>query len=76
MGSNREAILIWAIPTWTAWAEFEQAAMDRDGLSAWKEAALPFGAITNRTLLVDAPLAPLRTGRQPQVEDRRPLDDL
>ena len=25
---------------------------------------------------VDAPLSPMRTGRQPQVEDRRPLDTL
>jgi hypothetical protein len=27
-------------------------------------------------LMIDAPLAPLRTGRQPQIEDRRPLDEL
>jgi hypothetical protein len=33
------------------------------------------GVHTERTLLVDAPLSPLRTGRQPQVEDRRPLDE-
>jgi len=26
--------------------------------------------------MIDAPLAPLRTGRQPQIEDRRPLDEL
>ncbi len=33
-------------------------------------------ADVQRTLLVDAPLSPMRTGRQPQVEDRRPLDEL
>jgi hypothetical protein len=76
MRTEREVILIWAIPSWAEWAEFEQASMHRDGLSTWKEASRPFGGLTNRTLLVDAPLAPLRTGRQPQVEDRRQLDDL
>ena len=32
-------------------------------------------ASVQRTLLVDSPLNPMRTGRQPQVEDRRPLTD-
>jgi hypothetical protein len=27
-------------------------------------------------LLVDSALNPLRTGRQPQIEDRRPLSDV
>ena len=31
------------------------------------------GADVQRTLLVDAPLSPMRIGRQPSVEDRRPL---
>ena len=76
MRSEGEVILIWAIPSWADWADFEQASMRRDGLSAWKEAIRPFGGYTYRTLMVDAPLAPLRTGRQPQVEDRRPLAEL
>ncbi len=71
--SEGEVILIWSIPTWADWADFEQASMHRDGLGAWKEAVRAFGGHTHRTLMVDAPLAPLRTGRQPQVEDRRPL---
>ena len=33
-------------------------------------------AIWRRILLVDAPLSPLRIGRQPAVEDRRPLDEI
>lgn len=76
MSTDREAILIWAIPSWTDWAEFEQASMDRDRLVDWKDAVRPFGAVADRTLLVDAPLAPLRTGRQPRVVDRVPLADL
>ena len=76
MRSEGEVVLVWAIPTWADWADFEQASMRRDGLGAWKEAIRPFGGSTFRTLMVDAPLAPLRTGRQPQVEDRRPLAEL
>lgn len=76
MRSEGEVILIWAIPTWTHWAAFEQASMRRDGLPSWKHAVRDFGAVTQRTLLVDAPLAPLRTGRQPQIEDRRPLAEI
>ena len=76
MRSEGEVVLVWAIPTWSDWADFEQAAMRRDGLGAWKEAIRPFGGYTSRTLMVDAPLAPLRTGRQPQVDDRRPLAEL
>jgi hypothetical protein len=29
-----------------------------------------------RTVLVDAELSPLRIGRQPSAEDRRPLDEI
>ena len=76
MQSDDEAILIWAIPTWTEWAEFEQAMIQRDGLSRWKEVLRDFQSSVRRTLLVDAPLAPLRTGRQPQIEDRRPLSQI
>lgn len=78
MVDDTEAILIWAIPDWPTWAAFEQAALgaseDAAALTAWRATCREVGAVTKRTLLVDAPLAPLRTGRQPQVEDRRPLD--
>lgn len=76
MRSEGEVILIWAIPTWAAWAEFEQASLRRDGLIGLKHAVREFGAHTQRTLLVDAALAPLRTGRQPQIGDRRPLSEI
>jgi len=45
-------------------------------MGEWREVLVDFDATFRRTLMVDAPLAPLRTGRQPQVEDRRPLDDV
>ncbi len=75
MGSDSEAIVIWAFESWDAWSEFEQA-WDADGLAAWRARLLAVGADVRRTLMVDAPLGPLRTGRQPQVEDRRPLSEI
>ncbi|MGZ4712312.1 MAG: NIPSNAP family containing protein [Acidimicrobiia bacterium] len=76
MRSEAEAILVWAIPGWIEWTEFERAAMDRAGLDRWKSTVRELGPFVTRTLMVDAPLAPLRTGRQPQVEDRRPLAEI
>jgi hypothetical protein len=77
MVNDSECIVIWAIPSWDVWATFEQAALAPDGgpLADWKRTALRLGADWQRSLLVDAPLAPLRTGRQPQESDRVPLDD-
>ena len=73
MRVDNEAILIWAIPDFAAWADFEAGGTADQALLDWKETIGRFGAFVERTLMVDAPLAPLRTGRQPQVEDRRPL---
>jgi len=42
----------------------------------WRTTVEGLGARTQRILLVDSPLAPLRTGRQPQVSDRRPLSEI
>jgi hypothetical protein len=73
MTNDSEAIVLWAFPSWAAWAEFEEA-WDGAGLAAWRARLVALGADVHRSLLVDAPLAPLRTGRQPQIEDRLPLD--
>ena len=56
-----------------------RAGLARPGEPRWATGARPtlgLGADWRRQLLVDAPLSPLRTGRQPQVEDRLPLDQL
>ncbi len=64
MRNDDEAILLWAIPTWQQWASGEQ---DRD-LATWRRG---IGARAwERVLLVDAPLCPLRIGRQPSRDDR------
>jgi hypothetical protein len=45
-------------------------------MRAWAEWLAGAGVSMRRTLMVDAPLAPLRLGRQPAVSDRRPLDTI
>jgi hypothetical protein len=74
MVNDSEAIVLWAIPDWPTWARFEQE-WEGGALSAWKTHLVGLGADVRRTLLVDAPLSPLRIGRQPSVDDRKPLED-
>jgi hypothetical protein len=80
MGADDEAILLWALPDWATWGRCEQAwlaAADGTGpFAAWRTRLLALGATWRRQLLTDAPLSPLRLGRQPDVGDRRPLDTL
>jgi hypothetical protein len=80
MVNDSEALVIWAIPDWDAWARVEQAWLgagdDAEWLAGWRGTARGLGADWRRSLMVDAPLSPLRIGRQPAVSDRRPLDEL
>jgi hypothetical protein len=76
MVNDSECIVIWAIPDWPTWATFEQAWLGSGGLGAWSKTLMELGADWRRTLLVDAPLSPMRIGRQPEVADRQPLDSL
>jgi hypothetical protein len=80
MVNDSEAIVIWAVPDWATWARVEQAWLgegdDADLLAGWRKTTLGLGADWRRSLLVDAPLAPLRLGRQPAASDRRPLDEI
>lgn len=70
MTNDSEAFLLWAIPTWTQWAELEKALRTDPALSAWRAQSNELTTSFNRYLLVDAPLSPFRTGRQPRREDR------
>lgn len=77
--NDSEAVLLWALPDWAAWAGVEQAwlAAPSDGpLHDWRRRTLDLGADWRRWAMVDAPLAPLRTGRQPRESDRVPLDEV
>lgn len=79
MVADTEAVLIWALPHLDAWVELEQAWLTahHDGpLVHWRKTALGHGASWRRTLMVDAPLSPLRIGRQPTEDDRLPLDEV
>ncbi len=62
-----EAFLLWSIPSWEQWGEAE-ACLRRGGTWAGRQrdAVMDF----KRILLVDAPLGPLRIGRQPSRADR------
>ena len=76
MADDSEALLLWAIPDWPTWVAYERAWSPGGALAGWRTTLLGLGASWRRQLLVDSPLNPLRTGRQPQAADRRPLDDL
>ncbi len=75
MISDTEAIVIWAFASLEAWGEFERA-WDGSALAGWRARLVTMNADVRRTLMVDAPLSPMRTGRQPRVEDRRSLDEI
>jgi hypothetical protein len=76
MVNESECLLVWAAPSWTAWAAYEQAWAAGGALEPWRKTTVRLGADWRRTLMVDAPLAPLRLGRQPAVSDRRPLEEI
>ena len=74
MRNDSECLLLWAISEPNHWAAFE-AAQD-DGFSSWRKACESLVLDWQRILLVDAPLSPLRLGRQPKASDRVPLDEI
>jgi hypothetical protein len=67
MRADDELVVLRSLPDWPSWAAYEEelasARLDDRVRSL------------QRILLVDAELSPLRIGRQPSVEDRRPLED-
>jgi len=76
MANDHEVIMIWSIPDWGTWAAFESSHADPgSAIRAFRNSVPQTPLGWSRNLMADAPLSPLRTGRQPQVEDRRPVDD-
>lgn len=65
-----ECILIWAIPSWPAWAEFEKALHVDGPVRRWQNSLNDIGRGFARFLMLDAPLSPMRIGRQPARTDR------
>lgn len=76
MVDDDECVLLWAVPTWADWGAHEQAHVDGDAdVVGWVERARDVVTGRHRTLLVDAPLSPMRTGRQPRRSDRTDWTD-
>jgi hypothetical protein len=76
MVNDSECFIIWAIPTWERWAEFEAAQRTDDALLKWREQIQGIAVDWQRCLLVDSPVNPMKTGRQPAVKDRKPLEEI
>ncbi|SEF56610.1 hypothetical protein SAMN04489712_101444 [Thermomonospora echinospora] len=68
MRNDSECLLLWAIPTWEAWADVERD--EAAGRRRILEAVTPLIRGRERILLADSPLCPFRTGRQPSRADR------
>ncbi len=75
MVDDDEALLLWAIPTWKEWAAVEDARLSDDDLVAWRRGVRDIVTAWRRVLLVDSPLSPMRTGRQPARSDRTDWED-
>jgi hypothetical protein len=75
MCDDTECIVIWGFRDWQTWGRFEAAEHD-DRLAAWRARQRTMDATKRRILMVDAPLSPMRIGRQPEESDRRPLDEI
>ncbi len=76
MVDDSEVIALWAFADWEAWTAFERRHLALGPDDPWTRARRSVGAHVKRTLMVDAPLGPLRLGRQPQTTDRRPLAEV
>jgi hypothetical protein len=68
-----ECVLLWAIPSWEEWAAVE--ADESAGRPRLVPKAAPLIRQRQRILLVDSPLSPFRTGRQPSRDDRTDWQD-
>jgi hypothetical protein len=70
MHDDSECTLVWAIPTWQQWAEAEQATASDPGLRKWQACLHDRATSFERFLMNDAPLSPMKIGRQPSRDDR------
>jgi hypothetical protein len=70
MIDDSECLLLWAIPTWEQWAEFEKARRSHPPLAKWSTRLAECTTSHARVLLVDSQLCPFRTHRQPARSDQ------
>src|SRR5690606_12108768 len=57
-----ECVLLWAFPSGQAWGAFEAAQRRDPAVVAWRDHARPLVRDWHRSLMVDAPLSPMRIG--------------
>jgi hypothetical protein len=74
MANDDECILLWAVPAWEAWAAFERALSADADVRGRRSGLAGMAESWQRILLVDAPLSPFKTGRQPSRDDRTEAD--
>lgn len=70
MVNDDEALLLWSIPSWDAWAKAEKSAREDDTIVAWNRLCRDDVVSRHRFLLVDSPLSPMKIGRQPARSDQ------
>jgi hypothetical protein len=75
MIDESECFLLWALPTWESWASLEHAERRDSPVRGWRTWVYHHSESWQRFLMVDAPLSPLRTGRQPRRSDRVDWDE-
>jgi hypothetical protein len=75
MANEDECVLVWAVPTWDAWARHEREHGADTEVARWRRSLDDVVTGWRRHLMVAAPLCPFRTGRQPRREDRTDWED-
>jgi hypothetical protein len=70
MVDESECFVLWALPSWESWAEYEKAPRNDPARSQWRIDARDVVTSTSRIVLIDSPLCPFKTGRQPMRSDR------
>ena len=69
MHADSECIVVWAIPTWEQWGTYENAAYTDARVRTWRDRQWHSRGF-ERFLMCDAPLSPMKIGRQPARSDR------
>lgn len=70
MSNDSECFVLWAIPSWEQWAALERAQHRHPAMAKWLSRRRESTESFNRFLMVDAPLSPFRTHRQPAFSDQ------
>jgi hypothetical protein len=65
-----ECLVLWAADRFENWTGFERDQPSDARMASWRRRTSDLVVDWERVLLVEAPLSPLRLGRQPSVDDR------